>query len=101
MAVKCVLFAEQTGRVSRANGSSEGGSSVEKRLTARERAVMEAAVSVSVNHPNTVATYHYDIKPLANDFGSSIEVACALPTLNWKLFLVQELCDMSLVQVRW
>lgn len=53
------------------------------------RAVTEAAVCMSLIHPNVVTTYHYDIKPLSNNFGESIKVSESLPALNWKLFLVQ------------
>lgn len=33
-------------------------------VASQQRAVLEAAVSCSVAHPNVVATYHYDITPV-------------------------------------
>ncbi|GIL90997.1 hypothetical protein Vretimale_17053 [Volvox reticuliferus] len=83
-------------------------------VASQQRAVLEAAVSCSVAHPNVVATYHYDITPirpsgvvcsgglLIND-GSHMRPGCGTgpgvfpggtgALSDWKLYLVQEFCD--------
>ena len=52
-----------------------------------KRAITEAAVCMSVVHPNVTATYHYDIRLEKTDKHEKEE---------WKLTLVQELCHASL-----
>ena len=47
MAVKTVTFQER----------SSGGS-------AQQRAIAEAAITFSLTHPNVIATYFHEIKPL-------------------------------------
>eukprot|EP00195_Chlamydomonas_chlamydogama_P016146 CAMPEP_0202891888 /NCGR_PEP_ID=MMETSP1392-20130828/1814_1 /ASSEMBLY_ACC=CAM_ASM_000868 /TAXON_ID=225041 /ORGANISM="Chlamydomonas chlamydogama, Strain SAG 11-48b" /LENGTH=1173 /DNA_ID=CAMNT_0049575753 /DNA_START=288 /DNA_END=3809 /DNA_ORIENTATION=+ len=81
VAVKTVLFTEKhTG----------------KHDAPQQRAVMEAAVSSSVVHPNVVCTYHCDIKAVRTVPSSgSIRIDDEQPT-DWKLYLVQELCHASL-----
>ncbi|GFR41905.1 hypothetical protein Agub_g2695 [Astrephomene gubernaculifera] len=81
----------------------------------QQRAILEAAISSSLAHPNVVTTYSYDIKPLTvrtdcsgesprsgpggvgTGIGglpsSSIKIIDKRPVLDWKLYLVQEYCD--------
>ena len=75
VAVKMVLFSNQQG----------GANAPEK------RAVMEAAVSSSVVHPNVVATYHYDIKQVRAVAATkgSIQIEESASPSDWKLYLVQ------------
>ena len=75
VAVKMVLFSNQQG----------GANAPEK------RAVMEAAVSSSVVHPNVVATYHYDIKQVRAVAAAegSIQIEESASPSDWKLYLVQ------------
>ncbi|KAF5825549.1 hypothetical protein DUNSADRAFT_8763 [Dunaliella salina] len=80
VAVKTVLFTEHT----------EGSN-----LPQKARAILEAAVSASMSHPNIVPTYHYDIKPIrAHHEGIEIDAMAGLD--DWKLFLVQEYCHCTL-----
>ncbi|GFR40600.1 hypothetical protein Agub_g1180 [Astrephomene gubernaculifera] len=70
---------------------------------ARHRAVLEAAVSMSLAHPNIVATYTYDIKALVqkpepDDMAAPVGIAAAgdaeLGAAEvYKLYIVQELCN--------
>ncbi|GFR52979.1 hypothetical protein Agub_g15668 [Astrephomene gubernaculifera] len=84
-------------------------------VASQQRAVLEAAVSCSVTHPNVVATYHYDITPIrpaaavcsgglqVSDWnqccsvgvgGGGVGAAVAGGVVSdWKLYLVQEFCD--------
>lgn len=52
VAVKTIVF--EDGSAGGAGGQS----------TALERAIAEGAIALSLSHPNVVATYHHDIKPL-------------------------------------
>jgi hypothetical protein len=98
VAVKTVMFPYE-------HGSDKG--------SARQRAVLEAGVSCSVIHPNIVATYHWDIKGVQTMISaqsssfpdvikgdsskpSSISLDPSMEARDWKLFLVQELCQASL-----
>ena len=104
VAVKTVMFPYE-------HGSDKGN--------ARQRAILEAGVSCSVVHPNVVTTYHWDIKAVRTVISSpstssppdvskgqspvgsgSISVDPSLDAQDWKLFLVQELCQASLDTVR-
>eukprot|EP00798_Chlamydomonas_sp_ICE-L_P025912 gene25912-11588_t len=85
VAVKTLLFSD--------HGDQNTGS--------QQRAVMEAAVCSSVVHPNVVCTYHYDITPVqtAGDRGhlSSMQIVEEKRNpIDWKMYLVQELCSISL-----
>ncbi|KAG2440195.1 hypothetical protein HXX76_004307 [Chlamydomonas incerta] len=75
---------------------------------AQHRAILEAAISSSLAHPNVVTTYSYDIKPLTVQGASStdspasgnganstpgMKIVDKRPVLDWKLYLVQEFCD--------
>ncbi|KXZ50658.1 hypothetical protein GPECTOR_15g342 [Gonium pectorale] len=70
---------------------------------ARQRAVLEAAISMAMSHPNIVATYTYDLKPLIHDplegagpaHGES-EPGAGLEA--YKLYIVQELCNGGSLQ---
>jgi hypothetical protein len=101
VAVKTVMFPYE-------HGSDRGN--------ARQRAILEAGVSCSVVHPNIVTTYHWDVKavktivssqapsPTASKPQSSghglISVDPSLEAHDWKLFLIQELCQASLLAVQ-
>ena len=101
VAVKTVMFPFEYG--------SDKGS-------ARQRAVLEAGVSCSVVHPNIVTTYHWDIKGVQTMISNqssastpgkgdsskpnSISLDPSLEARDWKLFLVQELCQASLHTVQ-
>lgn len=71
-----------------------------------DRAVAEAAICKSISHCNVVATYHHDIKfirPL-QEAGQWLEVE-EVPDHHgvrndFKLYLIQELCQASLRQAR-
>ncbi|PNH03006.1 Tyrosine-protein kinase Src42A [Tetrabaena socialis] len=76
---------------------------------ARRRAVLEAAISLSLTHPNVVSTYTYELKPLvqqppgpAPDWGSESTSSgnggggapsCVEEADGHKLYIVQELCN--------
>ncbi|GFR40598.1 hypothetical protein Agub_g1178 [Astrephomene gubernaculifera] len=70
---------------------------------ARHRAVLEAAVSMSLAHPNIVATYTYDIKALVqkpepNEMSAPVGIAAAGDAEQgaaevYKLYIVQEYCN--------
>ncbi|KAG2454955.1 hypothetical protein HYH02_000782 [Chlamydomonas schloesseri] len=75
---------------------------------AQHRAILEAAISSSLAHPNVVTTYSYDIKPMTVQGASStdspgsgtgangtpgLKIVDKRPVLDWKLYLVQEYCD--------
>ena len=55
-----------------------------------QRAVSEAALSISMVHPNVVATYSYNMKPI-QDALSSRKDALQIEGGNrdWKLYLIQ------------
>ncbi|PNH04828.1 Serine/threonine-protein kinase unc-51 [Tetrabaena socialis] len=73
----------------------------------RQRAVLEAAISLSMSHPNIVATYTYELKPLvqqpapgpAPDWGPESSgggggaAPCVEEADGHKLYIVQELCN--------
>ncbi|PNH02056.1 putative LRR receptor-like serine/threonine-protein kinase [Tetrabaena socialis] len=75
----------------------------------RQRAVLEAAISLSMSHPNVVATFAYELKPLvqqpppgpAPDWGSESMSGgggggappCVEEADGHKLYIVQELCN--------
>lgn len=74
VAVKTVIF-------SRRKGSGDGQ---------EKRAIMEAVVTYTMEHPNIVATYHFDIKRVENLQG--IEGAIQIEDSScsdWKLYLIQ------------
>ncbi|KAG2498355.1 hypothetical protein HYH03_003614 [Edaphochlamys debaryana] len=88
---------------------------------AQHRAILEAAISSSLAHPNVVTTYSYDIKPLTVQHNSSgdgpdsngpsangqgtpgggggggtpggFKIVDKRTVLDWKLYLIQEYCD--------
>ncbi|KAG2439101.1 hypothetical protein HYH02_006623 [Chlamydomonas schloesseri] len=106
VAVKSVLFHREPGPGDRA-----------ARAIAMQRAVQEAAIAVSMAHPNIVATYTYQLQPLHTPRESGRWVHAAGETFQtppegpcpvsaplertaaeaevWKLTLVQELCDAN------
>ncbi len=51
---------------------------------AQSKALMEAAISGSILHPNLVATYSHDLKPL-----QSPGMASANMVSDWKLYIIQ------------
>ncbi|GLC36262.1 hypothetical protein PLESTM_000424900 [Pleodorina starrii] len=67
----------------------------------QQRAVLEAAISMAMSHPNVVATYSFDIKPLTErveendrpcrdmDIADNIQQHCDAV----KLYIVQEYCN--------
>ncbi|PNH10405.1 putative serine/threonine-protein kinase [Tetrabaena socialis] len=75
----------------------------------RQRAVLEAAISLSMSHPNVVATFAYELKPLVqqpspgstpNRGSESISggdrggaARCVEEADGHKLYIVQELCN--------
>jgi len=73
--------------------------SLNKPLMNEARAVLEAAVCLSLSHPNIVSTYHYDVKPVCHNeddkMGLDVQNPAALDNY-WKLFLVLEYCHSSL-----
>jgi hypothetical protein len=55
-----------------------------------KRAVMEAAVSSSVVHPNVVSTYHYDIRAVQTVAKEgALQIEDEGQATDWKLYLVQ------------
>ncbi|KAF5833538.1 hypothetical protein DUNSADRAFT_10150 [Dunaliella salina] len=56
----------------------------EGHLPQKARAVLEAAVSASMSHPNIVSTYHFDIKQIQAHHGG-IQVDAMAGIYNWKL----------------
>ncbi|PNH03847.1 hypothetical protein TSOC_010056 [Tetrabaena socialis] len=66
-----------------------------KDLRARQRAVLEVSISMSMAHPNVVATYTYELKPLVhNPQGANPAEDDSVSTADaYKLYIVQELCN--------
>jgi hypothetical protein len=66
---------------------------------AQRRAIMEAAITSTVNHPNVVATFSYDIQPLTAHGSVTQGGMMVSPEFreqmasDWKLFIVQEYCN--------
>uniref|UniRef100_A0A7S3VTP2 Protein kinase domain-containing protein n=1 Tax=Dunaliella tertiolecta TaxID=3047 RepID=A0A7S3VTP2_DUNTE len=87
VAVKTVLFTARADEVNKA-------------IPNETRAVLEAAVCISLSHPNIVSTYHYCIKQVRhneNDDKISLHVEGSADVLeDWKLFLVLEYCHCNL-----
>ena len=60
---------------------------------------MEAAITSTVNHPNVVATFSYDIQPLTAHSSVTQGGMMVSPEFqeqmasDWKLFIVQEYCN--------
>uniref|UniRef100_A0A7R9Z8R5 Protein kinase domain-containing protein n=1 Tax=Chlamydomonas euryale TaxID=1486919 RepID=A0A7R9Z8R5_9CHLO len=63
----------------------EGGDESE-----RQMALREAAINSTLNHTNIVATYTYDVQPLAKN------AASAGGLTDWQMYIIQERCDSSL-----
>ncbi|KAG1677716.1 hypothetical protein FOA52_001028 [Chlamydomonas sp. UWO 241] len=68
----------------------------------QENALVEAALASSVNHPNVVSLFHYDMKPVTSQThqgGAGTHImdtnSSEIPT-DWKMYLVMELCQTSL-----
>eukprot|EP00798_Chlamydomonas_sp_ICE-L_P015533 gene15533-21624_t len=71
----------------------------------RATALREAAINASLNHPNIVTTYSYDMKPLSPEPGphmggessgdSNKTVPNTMPKglMDWQLYIIQELCE--------
>ena len=53
----------------------------------RNTAIMEAAISSSMSHPNVVATYYHEIKPMKVEGMEGAETAGMIA--DWKLYIVQ------------
>uniref|UniRef100_A0A7S0R9B6 Protein kinase domain-containing protein n=1 Tax=Chlamydomonas leiostraca TaxID=1034604 RepID=A0A7S0R9B6_9CHLO len=92
VAVKTMLFPAHTGACG--NGPGRHG-----------WAVSEAATCMSLNHPNIVATYRYDVQEVCTmqEEGQLLRLAPAGGAAHavkevsaFKLYLIQELCDESL-----
>ncbi|KXZ56488.1 hypothetical protein GPECTOR_1g437 [Gonium pectorale] len=65
---------------------------------ARQRAVLEAAVGASLDHPNVVATYAYDVRPLGEQPGDGGDEAGSDPRIGsnpdvFQLHILQEFCS--------
>jgi len=60
----------------------------------RRSVLQEAALNASLSHPNIVATYSYDMRPLGAGKGAG-DAATARPQgiTDWQLFIIQEYCD--------
>ncbi|PNH03849.1 putative serine/threonine-protein kinase, partial [Tetrabaena socialis] len=73
-------------------GGGKGGA---KDLRARQRAALEVSISMSMAHPNVVATYTYELKPLVhNPQGAKPAEDDSTSTADaYKLYIVQELCN--------
>ncbi|KXZ50666.1 hypothetical protein GPECTOR_15g350 [Gonium pectorale] len=96
VAVKTIVVADAAG--------GDGG--------ARQRAVLEAAISMSMAHPNVVATYSYELKPLVHQpshergsgpagggVNAGVDVHAAVVDGDaYKLYIVQELCNGGTLQ---
>ena len=54
----------------------------------RRLAIREAAINSTLNHPNVVSTYHYDMQPLGSDPRSA-----GRGIMDWQLYLIQEYCE--------
>ncbi|PNH05143.1 putative serine/threonine-protein kinase [Tetrabaena socialis] len=76
-------------------GGGGGGQRGAKDLRARQRAVLEVSISMSMAHPNVVATYTYELKPLVhNPQGANPVEDDSVSTADaYKLYIVQELCN--------
>lgn len=61
------------------------------------RAVNEAGICCSLLHPNVITTYAHDMK--AVDIKGCQGSCSPMNAAEWKLFLVQELCDGSLMDL--
>jgi hypothetical protein len=95
VAVKTMIFTSQI----------SSPSSGKQRSLPYHRAVTEAAVCTTVLHRNVVATYRYDIKQLRpqQEPGQYLEVDVGeggadvpgMEVADFKLYLIQELCAMS------
>ncbi|PNH01601.1 hypothetical protein TSOC_012497 [Tetrabaena socialis] len=67
----------------------------------RQRAVLEAALSSSIDHPNVVATYAYEIKmlgavnPAEDKHASCVVIQQTGSSVSdvYQLYLVNELCE--------
>ncbi|GAX84642.1 hypothetical protein CEUSTIGMA_g12063.t1 [Chlamydomonas eustigma] len=91
VAVKTILFSEQTGGAS--------SSVADRHMQPQRRAIMEAAVCTSVMHDNVVVTYHYDITSVSKAEGNKSRSGMLIDegdNIDWKLYLVQEYCNASL-----
>ncbi|PNH09437.1 Serine/threonine-protein kinase ULK1 [Tetrabaena socialis] len=99
VAVKVLVVPELPATTAAALGQGGGGGDIH----ARQRAVLEAAISLSMAHPNVVATYTYELKPLVHNpqtAGPSMKGStCAGDGAEstdadaYKLYIVQELCN--------
>ncbi|GAX74864.1 hypothetical protein CEUSTIGMA_g2310.t1 [Chlamydomonas eustigma] len=65
----------------------------------RKVALREAAINNSLDHPNIVRSYTYDMQPLGEPEGPNQQF------LDWQLFIVQEYCNggnlLNAIQQRW
>ena len=64
----------------------------------RQRAVLEAAISSALQHPNVVATYAHEVQPLAAAPAAHHHQQQQRPHEAYKLYLVQELCNGGSLQ---
>ncbi|PNH11708.1 Serine/threonine-protein kinase ULK2 [Tetrabaena socialis] len=92
-----------------AGGGGLDGVDGDKNAHTRQRTVLEAAISLSMSHPNVIATYTYELKPLMQqlppgpnpDWGSESmsggggggTTSCVEEANGHKLYIVQELCN--------
>jgi hypothetical protein len=78
----------------------------QKLFNQKEHAILEAAVCMSVSHPNLITTYHFDVMPMMADSGSSKSCGRGIGGTqidegknagsSYKLYLIQEYCPASL-----
>ncbi|KAF5838758.1 hypothetical protein DUNSADRAFT_2301 [Dunaliella salina] len=68
----------------------------------QERAVLEAAVSSCIYHPNVVTVYHYDISEVKGDDIASglggLQVHSHQAVRFWKLYLIQSLSTSAILK---
>ncbi|GMH39536.1 hypothetical protein BSKO_07434 [Bryopsis sp. KO-2023] len=79
VAVKTVVFQDVEGRYSRH----------------KKRVVYEAAISSSISHRNIVQTYHYFFRKLAPEAPSGAPAEVTVGTIDWKMFIIQEFCELG------
>jgi len=62
-------------------------------------AIMEAAISSSMSHPNVVATYYHEIKPMRVE-GMKVADSADM-VMDWKLYIVQARMDCIIPSLWW
>ena len=60
----------------------------------KQRAILEAGIGLSLSHPNIVQTYAYTVKKVkATAERSPSHASSTAPSMNWKIYMVQEYCE--------